>query len=308
MRPDGRKPLVVADKNARGDASAEGLASVRVPRVRNAPHRPARRRPPPARRRAGDRPAQPQEPCRRADQPVARRRDGRRQLQGQAVGPGRPASSPATASGGSIECAVRWIRGDRFGLEFAHETRIDCDARDPRRAAAAGDPHAASPSRRSSPAPDPARLEQLDDNRAVARHPLIWNGVLHHDYRMGSRPAAQRLERRRADRMPGEPAERSRPSISSSTRSAALPRPSAGAAATSRASPSTSRSTSPTLAKAAPDLASEGRQPPDFDGEGYSDQSAWAPQWQRLSVDELGAKPRRLIRRAARARSARGEP
>src|SRR5436189_3999651 len=30
--------------------------------------------------------------------------------------------------GAEIECAVRWLRGDRGGLEFAHETRIDCDA------------------------------------------------------------------------------------------------------------------------------------------------------------------------------------
>ena len=29
--------------------------------------------------------------------------------------------------GAEIECAVRWIRDDRVGLEFAHETRIDCD-------------------------------------------------------------------------------------------------------------------------------------------------------------------------------------
>ena len=27
---------------------------------------------------------------------------------------------------GSIECAVRWLRDDRIGLEFAHETQIDC--------------------------------------------------------------------------------------------------------------------------------------------------------------------------------------
>jgi hypothetical protein len=32
------------------------------------------------------------------------------------------------AEGAEIECAVRWLRGDRVGLEFAHETRIDCDA------------------------------------------------------------------------------------------------------------------------------------------------------------------------------------
>ena len=29
--------------------------------------------------------------------------------------------------GGSVECAVRWIRGDRIGLEFAHETQVGGD-------------------------------------------------------------------------------------------------------------------------------------------------------------------------------------
>src|SRR5439155_5834057 len=29
---------------------------------------------------------------------------------------------------GTIECAVRWIRDGRIGLEFAHETRLDCSA------------------------------------------------------------------------------------------------------------------------------------------------------------------------------------
>ena len=26
-----------------------------------------------------------------------------------------------------IDCAVRWIKGDKIGLEFAHETRLDCN-------------------------------------------------------------------------------------------------------------------------------------------------------------------------------------
>src|SRR5689334_20319352 len=29
--------------------------------------------------------------------------------------------------GGDVECAVRWIKGGDIGLEFAHETRVDCD-------------------------------------------------------------------------------------------------------------------------------------------------------------------------------------
>ena len=29
---------------------------------------------------------------------------------------------------GTIECLVRWIRNGRIGLEFAHETKLDCSA------------------------------------------------------------------------------------------------------------------------------------------------------------------------------------
>src|SRR6185312_4754020 len=29
---------------------------------------------------------------------------------------------------GTIDCAVRWLKGDRVGLEVAHETRLDCSA------------------------------------------------------------------------------------------------------------------------------------------------------------------------------------
>jgi len=29
---------------------------------------------------------------------------------------------------GTIECAVRWVKGGRMGLEFAHETQLDCSA------------------------------------------------------------------------------------------------------------------------------------------------------------------------------------
>ena len=79
--------------------------------------------------------------------------------------------------GSPIECAVRWLRGSRIGLEFAHETRIEC----------APDEHdallldvirrnfpdtiaAGSPSD-STPAFDASR-------RGDTRHPLIWNGVI----------------------------------------------------------------------------------------------------------------------------------
>jgi hypothetical protein len=92
---------------------------------------------------------------------------------------------------GTIECAVRWIRNGRVGLEFAHETRLDC-----------GPDKVASVLRgvivRSFPElefveTDEEDLEDEsleeantgtsgDDHRAAMRHPLIWTGELHHDY------------------------------------------------------------------------------------------------------------------------------
>lgn len=82
---------------------------------------------------------------------------------------------------GAVDCVVRWVRGNRYGLEFAHETRIDCGA----------DEQAAilrEVIRRSFPdlefeadaevEPGPAGV----DGRGERRHPLVWSGLLHHDY------------------------------------------------------------------------------------------------------------------------------
>jgi hypothetical protein len=85
---------------------------------------------------------------------------------------------------GTIECAVRWIKGDRIGLEFAHETRLDC-----------------SPGQRTEllrevigrsfpdleftpPEAVPVQEPQADggEHRSDRRHPLIWSGKIHHDF------------------------------------------------------------------------------------------------------------------------------
>lgn len=82
---------------------------------------------------------------------------------------------------GSVECVVRWVRDGRFGLEFAHETRIDCGA----------DQQAAvlrEVIRRSFPdlefEADLSRQEGHNgpEGRGERRHPLVWSGLLHHDY------------------------------------------------------------------------------------------------------------------------------
>ena len=91
--------------------------------------------------------------------------------------------------GGSVECVVRWLRDDRVGLEFAHETQIAGDAakrdamlmetieRNFPEAAPAADAPA-----QGSPGPDQADDGKEAQRRAALRHPLIWSGEIHYDH------------------------------------------------------------------------------------------------------------------------------
>ena len=83
---------------------------------------------------------------------------------------------------GAIECAVRWIKADRIGLEFAHETQIDCPPGE--RAVLLREVIARSfPDVELEITPEPIqKSEPADDKRRERRHPLIWRGTLHHDY------------------------------------------------------------------------------------------------------------------------------
>ena len=82
---------------------------------------------------------------------------------------------------GTIECAVRWIKGDRIGLEFAHETRLDCSAG--QRAALLRDviakhfPDVEIEFTRAEIEPAVASEQRTD-----RRHPLIWSGKIHHNF------------------------------------------------------------------------------------------------------------------------------
>ena len=81
---------------------------------------------------------------------------------------------------GTIECAVCWIREDRIGLEFAHETRLDCSADQADEGASRS--HCPQFSRypvraaRNLSKPNPCSTSSGSEGR----HPLIWSGVLHH--------------------------------------------------------------------------------------------------------------------------------
>jgi PilZ domain-containing protein len=87
--------------------------------------------------------------------------------------------------GGEIECVVRWIKAGRLGLEFAHETQLQCS--DDEQASLLRDviardfPEERFAARRSgssaeAPVPEPDQADQ----RSAIRHPLIWWGDLHH--------------------------------------------------------------------------------------------------------------------------------
>ena len=86
---------------------------------------------------------------------------------------------------GTIECAVRWIRDDRIGLEFAHETRLDWPSDQVatvlRHVIEKTFPHISFPESDETP-PPAARHPSDDEHRRAARHPLVWNGTLYHDY------------------------------------------------------------------------------------------------------------------------------
>lgn len=95
------------------------------------------------------------------------------------------------AKGAEIECAVRWIRADRVGLEFAHETRIDCDP-EARDALLLEVIHRSFPDVAFAPREEvavPLSVEAPntgDDDDAIAnsrrterRHPLVWMGEIY---------------------------------------------------------------------------------------------------------------------------------
>jgi len=88
-----------------------------------------------------------------------------------------------------VECAVRWVRGDRIGLEFAHETQVVGDA-GVRNAmlldvlkrnfpeSAVGVKAAELPAAKPEPADEPTGTQRRTD----LRHPLIWWGEIHYNH------------------------------------------------------------------------------------------------------------------------------
>ena len=82
---------------------------------------------------------------------------------------------------GTIECAVCWIRDGRVGLEFAHETQLDCSAEE--QAVLLREviqrTYGVAHFSQSSASGGSQVSKDDDETRRAKRHPLIWRGTLH---------------------------------------------------------------------------------------------------------------------------------
>lgn len=187
---------------------------------------------------------------------------------------------------GTIECAVRWIKGGRIGLEFAHETRLDCSAGERADVLRAVIAKSFPEVEIETPAADSPPVPQSDEHRIVRRHPLIWSGVLHHDFQ--STPCRLRnvsetgamIECSAALRVGAEPMLQLGQEIQLDTRIAWVAGDTAGL-----------RFARPfdltLLAGARPEVAAPRWQPPSYLQPGAAADSPWDEQWDRMSLGEL---------------------
>ena len=87
-----------------------------------------------------------------------------------------------------IECAVRWIRGGRIGLEFAHETQIESDStkRDTMLLdvlkRSFPDIKSAPPAPVTEARKSKGEISVEGQRRDSQRHPLIWSGEIHYNH------------------------------------------------------------------------------------------------------------------------------
>jgi len=186
---------------------------------------------------------------------------------------------------GTVECVVRWVRGDRFGLEFAHETRIDCGA-DEQADVLREVVRRSFPDIEFEVSADEHPQHKGPEDRADSRHPLVWSGVLHHDYQ--STPVRLRnisatgvmIECSAPLRVGSEPLLELSDSLSLSATVAWVMGDQAGL-----------RFHAPfdlhDLVDTRPQVAEAQWEPPTYLATGSSNESPWNDYWKRLSIGEL---------------------
>ena len=188
----------------------------------------------------------------------------------------------------ALDCAVRWLKADRAGLEFAHETRIECDPATRndllRNVISKSFPDVEIA---LDPPPAAANADVEESKRPRAdRHPLVWSGMIYYDEQHDCAAEPVRLRNISAPARWSSPAIRSRkacPSTSTCAPPGATRQSSNGLAETSRGSSSASLSTSaclPTAHRRSPRRTAALRAE-------FGTQEPWAPGWRRSSIGEL---------------------
>ena len=196
---------------------------------------------------------------------------------------------------GTIDCAVRWIKGGRIGLEFAHETRLDCSA--DKQAAVLREVISRSFPDIEFEAPiEAVETPDYDEMRGDRRHPLIWSGQIHHDFQ--STPVRVRnisssgamIECSVPLRVGGEPMLELGDAVQIAATVAWVFGDTAGLRFEEEFDLSH-------LARSRPDLASVKWDRPDYLEPGAAADSPWDEQWDRMSLGELKQSLEGFIKR-----------
>ena len=174
-----RKPLVVTDKNPQFEGQGDELGGVRIPRseTRRGDHR------------GGDRHRLDAEMQSAVYEGATHPVEVVNLSRGGAMI--RCSFAPKLwdlielklGDGPGLEAAVRWIKGDSIGLEFAHETKLDCSPEE-RAALLLEVIQRSFPDEIRLAEPEVADVEEEREEedlgaRDEKRHPLIWKGEIH---------------------------------------------------------------------------------------------------------------------------------
>jgi hypothetical protein len=91
--------------------------------------------------------------------------------------------------GPRFEGVVRWIKDGQIGIEFAHETILDCDPKKRAEVLLEVIQRSFPDQKVSLDSEKQEMVEQVEEdlgNRGEKRHPLIWKGEIHHAF--GTKP------------------------------------------------------------------------------------------------------------------------
>jgi len=186
---------------------------------------------------------------------------------------------------GTIECSVCWIREERVGLEFAHETRLDCSADEQARVLREVIIRTFSDLRFEQPA-NPEAEPPSDEQRRQQRHALIWSAELHHKDRK-TRVRVRNISSTGAMIESNESVVVGGQAILELGEDGFIPATIAWTVGDQIGLEFRGKFDMAQLASSRPDLAPAKWVRPDYLGEATEDDSPWSRTWGRISLNDL---------------------